>query len=180
MIHAYKNNGYNIVLDVNSGTIHAVDEVSYDIIEMLRDGKERSKIIADILIEYSHMPDITRIDIEKAFDDVQALIAEGKLFSKDNFDVVAEEFKQRPAILKSLCLHVAHDCNMNCKFCFVKEGVYDQGLKGLMTYDVAKKSIDYLVENSGNRRELEVEFFGGEPLLNWQVIKQVVAYCREI
>lgn len=180
MIHAYKNNGYNIVLDVNSGTVHAVDEVAYDIIEMLNEGKEREKIVADILIEYSHMPEVTRADVEETLADIDELIAQGKLFSKDIFREVADQFKERQSVIKALCLHVAHDCNMACKYCFACEGEYNQGERGLMSLEVGKKALDFLVANSGNRKNLEVDFFGGEPLLNWDVVKEVVAYGREL
>lgn len=180
MIHAYKNNGYNIVIDVNSGTVHSVDDVAYDVIELVNEGKERTDIIAEILTKYVHNPDVTKPEIEEVLDDIEELRKQGKLFSEDVFSEMAEEFKERQSVLKAICLHVAHDCNMACKYCFAGEGEYQKGDRELMSLEVGKRALDFLVENSGTRKNLEVDFFGGEPLLNWEVVKELVAYGREL
>ncbi len=179
MVHTFKNNGYNIVLDVNSGSIHSVDEVAYDIIEMLVSGMDRTAITAEIIGKYKNNPDVDRSEIENVFADVDQLTKEGKLFSSDIYSGMAEEFKDRQSVIKAICLHVAHDCNMVCQYCFACEGEYKQGHRALMPPETGKKAIDFLIENSGTRKNLEVDFFGGEPLLNWEVVKEVVAYGRE-
>ncbi len=174
MIHQYKNNGYNIVIDANSGSIHSVDEIAYDIIK-LYDEKEEN-IYEEMKKKY---PDITREDVDETLDDIQTLIDEGKLFSEDIFEDLAPKMKKKQSVLKAICLHVAHDCNMDCGYCFAGKGEY-QGEKGLMSLETGKKAMDFLVENSPGRKNLEVDFFGGEPLLNWDVCKQLVEYGREL
>lgn len=177
MIHAYKMNGYNIILDQNSGCVHSVDEVAYDIITMYENTpKEKMKHI--ILDRYSERADVTSEDIEDCFSDIEALIADGRLFAKDTFEETAKEFKRRQGVVKAICLHVAHDCNLACKYCFAGKGEYD-GQREIMSYEVGRRALDFLIENSGTRRNLEVDFFGGEPLLNWEVCKKLVAYGRE-
>ena len=172
MIHAYKLNGYNIVLDVNSGCVHVVDEVAFDIIS-LYDKKPQDGITAEITKKY----DVTADDVKAVFEDVETLKAEGKLFTEDKFRALAKEFKKRQSVIKALCLHVAHDCNLACKYCFACEGEY-HGPRGLMSFEVGKKALDYLIDHSGTRKNLEVDFFGGEPSLNFEVVKQLVAYGR--
>lgn len=179
MVHTYKSNGYNIVLDVNSGAVHCVDEVAYDIIEMLAAGIDRDKITADILQKYKNVPEVTKAEITDVFEDVEELKKQGKLFSEDIYAKMSHEFKERQSVIKAICLHVAHDCNLACKYCFAEEGEYQQGHRGLMSYEVGKKAFDFLIENSGTRKNLEVDFFGGEPLMNWEVVKKLVAYGRE-
>ena len=174
MIHQYKNNGYNIVIDANSGSIHSVDEIAYDIIK-LYDEKEEN-IYEEMKKKY---PDITREDVDETLDDIQTLIDEGKLFSEDIFEDLAPKMKKKQSVLKAICLHVAHDCNMDCGYCFAGKGEY-QGEKGLMSLETGKKAMDFLVKNSPGRKNLEVDFFGGEPLLNWDVCKQLVEYGREL
>ncbi len=174
MIHQYKNNGYNIVIDANSGSIHSVDEIAYDIIK-LYDEKEEN-IYEEMKKKY---PDITREDVDETLDDIQTLIDEGKLFSEDIFEDLAPKMKKKQSVLKAICLHVAHDCNMDCGYCFAGKGEY-QGEKGLMSLETGKKAMDFLVENSPGRKNLEVDFFGGEPLLNWDVCKQLVEYGRKL
>ena len=173
MIHAYKLGGYNIVLDVNSGCVHVVDEVAFDIISDY-DKKPADVIISEITSKY----DVTADDVNAVFEDIEALKAEGKLFTEDKFRALAGEFKKRQSVIKALCLHVAHDCNLACKYCFAGEGEY-HGPKGLMSYEVGKKALDYLIDHSGGRKNLEVDFFGGEPSLNFEVVKQLVDYGRE-
>lgn len=174
MIHQYKSNGYNIVLDVNSGSVHVVDDVAYDVISMY-ENTDKDEIISKITSSY----DVTENDVKDIFDDLEELRKAGKLFTEDEFANVAFDFKKRQSVVKALCLHVAHDCNLACKYCFAGEGEY-KGDRALMSYEVGKRAFDFLVENSGTRRNLEVDFFGGEPLMNWDVVKQLVAYGHEL
>ena len=178
MIHRYKLNGYNIVLDSASGSVHAVDEVAYDIIGLF-ENKSREEITAEILGKYKDRGDVTEKDISECLDDIQALKDGGKLFAKDTFEPMAGKLKQKSAgVIKALCLHVAHTCNLNCSYCFASQGKY-HGDRALMSLDVGKRALDFLIENSGPRRNLEVDFFGGEPLMNWDVVKQLVGYARK-
>lgn len=173
MIHAYKLNGYNIVLDINSGCVHVVDEVAFDIISDY-DKKSPDEILAETVKKHG----VNVQDVQAVFEDIEALKAEGKLFTEDKFRALAKEFKKRQSVIKALCLHVAHDCNLACKYCFACEGEY-HGPRGLMSFEVGKKALDYLIEHSDTRKNLEVDFFGGEPSLNFEVVKQLVAYGRE-
>lgn len=178
MIHSYKMKGYNIIIDQNSGCVHSVDEVAYDIINMF-ETEPKEKIKALILDKYSKRDDVTPEDIDLCFEDIEALIKDGRLFAKDAFENSALDFKKRQGVLKAICLHVAHDCNLACKYCFAGKGEYD-GPKGLMSFETGKRALDFLVEKSGTRKNLEVDFFGGEPLLNWEVCKKLVEYGRSI
>ena len=179
MIHQYKLGGYNVVLDVCSGSIHVVDDQTYDLIALF-ETKSREEAVAALLEKYAGVPDVTRDSLEEAYDDVLALKDEGKLFSPDVFAPIAGELKQRSAgVVKALCLHVAHTCNLNCTYCFASQGKY-HGERALMSYEVGKRALDFLVEHSGKRKNLEVDFFGGEPLLNFGVVKDLVAYARSI
>ena len=179
MLHQYKLNGYNIVLDTCSGAVHAVDEVAYDIIS-LYENKEKEEIIDYILGKYSDRPDVTREEILLCFEDIENLKAAGKLFTPDTFEPMADTLKDRSKnIVKALCLHVAHSCNLNCEYCFASQGKY-HGDRALMSFEVGKRALDFLIENSGSRRNLEVDFFGGEPLMNWDVVKELVLYARSI
>ncbi|MBQ1186368.1 MAG: thioether cross-link-forming SCIFF peptide maturase [Clostridia bacterium] len=173
MIHAYKLGGYNIVLDVNSGSVHVVDEVAFDIIS-----NYEKKSLDEIIAETTKTHGVSAEDVKAVFEDIETLKAEGKLFTVDKFKALAKEFKKRQSVIKALCLHVAHDCNLACKYCFACEGEY-HGPRGLMSFDVGKRALDYLIEHSGSRKNLEVDFFGGEPSLNFEVVKQLVAYGRE-
>ncbi len=176
MVHQYKNNGYDIVLDVNSGAIHVVDDVTYDVIEMIDQSQPesyaRDEIVSALSGKYG------KEEVEEAIDEVQTLIDEESLFTKDTYENYIMDFKKRPTVVKALCLHIAHDCNLACQYCFAEEGEY-HGRRALMSFEVGKKALDFLIANSGNRRNLEVDFFGGEPLMNWQVVKDLVAYGRE-
>lgn len=179
MIHQYKLNGFNIVLDSCSGSIHAVDEVAYDIISMYKD-KNEDEIVSEILTKYSDREDVTAEDVKLCIEDISALENMGKLFTPDTFEADATRFKERSGnIIKALCLHVAHTCNLNCAYCFASQGNY-HGDRAVMSFEVGKRALDFLVENSGNRTNLEVDFFGGEPLMNWQVVKDLVMYARSI
>ena len=179
MIHQYMLGGYNIVLDICSGSVHAVDEVAYDIIGMFED-KEKSEVISAVAQKYAGREDITRQDIEECYGQVEELKAEGRLFAPDTFEGMAGHLKAKTSgVVKALCLHVAHTCNLNCSYCFASQGKY-HGERAIMSYEVGKRALDFLVENSGNRRNLEVDFFGGEPLMNFDVVKRLVAYARSI
>ena len=173
MIHQYRMNGYNIVLDVNSGCVHVVDDVAYDIIALFEE-KPRGEIAAAMAEKY---PDVSAADIDGILDDVAQMKADGTLFSEDIYADVAFDFKARSTVVKALCLHVTHDCNLACRYCFAEEGEY-HGQRALMSFEVGKQALDFLIEHSGNRTNLEVDFFGGEPLMNWDVVKQLVEYGR--
>ncbi|MDE6901008.1 MAG: thioether cross-link-forming SCIFF peptide maturase [Oscillospiraceae bacterium] len=176
MVHQYKLNGCNIVLDTCSGSVHVVDDVAYDIIALY---KERSaeEIVSAMLEKYGDRPDVTGEDLRGCIEDVRALEEAGKLYTPDTFEPMAFDFKNRSAVVKALCLHVAHTCNLNCSYCFASQGKY-HGDRALMSFEVGRRALDFLIENSGTRVNLEVDFFGGEPLMNWNVVKDLVAYAR--
>ena len=177
MVHQYKLNGYNIVLDSCSGSIHAVDEVAYDIIEKFKQ-ESPEEIVRQLLVKYADRSDVTEEELYACIADVAALEKAGKLFTPDTFADMAGTFKERSGdVVKALCLHVAHTCNLNCSYCFASQGKY-HGDRALMPFEVGKRALDFLIENSGHRTNLEVDFFGGEPLMNWDVVKQLVAYAR--
>ena len=179
MIHQYKLGGYNIVLDVCSGAIHLVDEVAYDIIADFED-KSRDEIVSSLEEKYRERDDVTRDDIIECYEQVEELRDAGKLFSPDTFEPIAGKLKEKTSgVVKALCLHIAHTCNLNCSYCFASQGKY-HGERAVMSLEVGKRAIDFLIENSGTRRNLEVDFFGGEPLMNFEVVKGIVAYAREI
>ena len=179
MIHQYKLNGYNIVLDVYSGSVHSVDELAYAAIALVDAGHSRAEA-ADLLAKkYADHPEVTAEDINDCFDDIEELKADGKLFAEDIYADHAFDFKNRSTVVKALCLHVAHTCNLNCEYCFAAQGKF-HGQSGLMSFETGKRALDFLVEHSGTRHNLEVDFFGGEPLMNFEVCKQLVAYARSI
>ncbi|MBR5448578.1 MAG: thioether cross-link-forming SCIFF peptide maturase, partial [Clostridia bacterium] len=178
MVHQYKLNGYNIVLDTVSGSVHTVDEVAYDIIEAYKSHTEE-EIVSLILAKYPDREDVTREDILDCISDVRELEAEGKLFTEDKYEALAKDYKNNSKVVKALCLHVAHTCNLNCSYCFASQGKY-HGERALMSFEVGKRALDFLIENSGTRRNLEVDFFGGEPSLNFEVVKKLVEYAREV
>ncbi len=178
MIHQYQLNGYNIVLDMASGSVHSVDEVAYDVISMYEE-KSRDEIKKIILEKYKDVPDVTGEELETLFSDIEQLKKDGKLFTEDIFEGRAFDLKNRHTDVKALCLHIAHTCNLTCDYCFAAQGNFC-GKQGLMSFEVGKRAIDFLVENSGKRRNLEVDFFGGEPLMNFEVVKKIVAYARSI
>ncbi len=172
MIHQYKQNGYNIVLDVCSGSVHVVDDVVYDIIGMY-ENENKDIITAKILEKYN----ISETEIEKCFEDIEALKESNQLFAEDIYEDKADALKNKNNVIKALCLHVAHTCNLNCSYCFAGQGKY-QGDRALMSFETGKRALDFLIESSGSRKNLEVDFFGGEPLMNWDVVKELVAYAR--
>ena len=175
MVHQYKLNGYNIVLDTCSGSVHVVDEVAYDVIAMYKE-KSADEIVKYITETYTN-EEITEQDVLDCISDVKSLEEAGKLYTPDTYEGMAFDFKNRNTVIKALCLHVAHTCNLNCSYCFASQGKY-HGERALMSFEVGKRALDFLIENSGTRHNLEVDFFGGEPLMNWNVVKELVAYAR--
>ena len=179
MVHQYKLNGFNIVLDTCSGGVHVVDEVAYDMIA-LYPKKSSDEIIAEMLEKYGDREDVNEEELKLCMEDIQSLVDAKKLYTEDTFEPMANTFKERSGnVVKALCLHVAHTCNLNCSYCFASQGKY-HGDRGLMSFEVGKRALDFLIENSGTRRNLEVDFFGGEPLMNWQVVKDLVKYARSV
>ena len=178
MVHQFKLNGYNIVLDTCSGSVHVVDEVAYDVIEMYKKA-EPETIIEAMLEKYKDVEDVTREDLLLCLEDIKELEENGALYTPDEFENLAFDYKNNSKVIKALCLHVAHTCNLNCSYCFASQGKY-QGDRALMTFEVGKQAFDFLIANSGTRKNLEVDFFGGEPMMNFDVVKQLVAYARSI
>ena len=183
MIHQYKNNGYYIILDVNSGSVHSADALLYDAVEILSGivpdmekpaplTKEQKQAVCTALAGRYEAAEILEV-----LEEIQALIDAEELFTADVYKNYVMDFKKRQTVVKALCLHIAHDCNLACKYCFAEEGEY-HGRRALMSFEVGKKALDFLIANSGNRVNLEVDFFGGEPLMNWDVVKQLVEYGR--
>ena len=189
MIHQYKLNGYNIVIDANSASVHTVDEVAYDIIEMIdsavASGRPADVALNDealhceIIMNMKSRYGVSEDDVLETIEDLAQLHEEGLLWSDDIYEASADQLKIKQSVLKAICLHVAHGCNMDCEYCFAGKGEYS-GKSGIMSLEVGKRALDYLVENSGSRRHLEVDFFGGEPLINWDVCKELVKYGREL
>ncbi len=188
MIHQYINNGYFIVLDVNSGSVHVVDELVYQAIPLLEPiltgfGPEGQEEISDKIrrqaLEALEPLEAKEEDKEELLEEIIALTQAGQLYTEDIYQDYIEEFKERETVVKALCLHIAHDCNLACRYCFAEEGEY-HGRREMMSFEVGKKALDFLVANSGNRVNLEVDFFGGEPLMNWNVVKELVAYGRSL
>ena len=179
MIHQYKFNGRNIVLDVCSGAVHVVDDPTYDIISMF-ETNDLETIKKAVTEKYKDRDDVTEKDIENCYAQLLEMQKNGQLFTADSFEPMAGTLKARTSgVVKALCLHIAHTCNLNCSYCFASQGKY-HGERALMSYEVGKRALDFLIENSGTRRNLEVDFFGGEPLMNFDVVKQLVAYARSI
>ena len=185
MIHQYINNGYYIVMDVNSGSVHSVDPVFYDAVQVLA---EEAKILdmekpeklpeeAVMLVKERLSGRYPDTEVAEVLEDIQELIDMEQLFTEDIYKEYVADFKKRKTVVKALCLHIAHDCNLACRYCFAEEGEY-HGRRALMSYEVGKKALDFLIANSGNREHLEVDFFGGEPLMNWDVVKRLVEYGR--
>ena len=174
MIHKFKNNGYNIVLDVNSGSVHVVDDIAYDAISLYEENPDTVK--SEIMKLYK---ELNENDADELIQDIESLKESGELFSEDIYEDYIDEIADRQTVVKALCLHIAHDCNLSCRYCFAGKGEYN-GESALMSLDVGKRALDFLVENLGNRRNLEVDFFGGEPLMNFEVVKDIVAYGRSL
>ncbi len=176
MIHQYKLAGHNIVMDIASGSIHEVDDATYDMIAIYGQSS-KEEAVRELSGRHEGVSDE---ELAEIYDEIADLALEGKLFAEDTFAPMAGELKARTSgVVKALCLHVAHSCNLNCSYCFASQGRF-HGERALMSFETGKRAIDFLVENSGTRRNLEVDFFGGEPLLNWEVVKQIVEYARSI
>ncbi|MBQ6089562.1 MAG: thioether cross-link-forming SCIFF peptide maturase, partial [Firmicutes bacterium] len=177
MIHQYKFGGQNIVLDVCSGGVHVVDDLAYDLISMF-ESHTKEETVNKLTEKYSE--EVTRDEVMECWEQVDQLKKAGMLFSEDSFEPLQDELKRRSeGIVKALCLHVAHSCNLNCEYCFASQGKYS-GERALMSFETGKRALDFLIEHSGSRRNLEVDFFGGEPLMNWQVLKDLVKYARSV
>ncbi len=177
MIHQYKLNGFNVVLDVFSGSVHMVDDVAYDIIA-LYEQCTAEEIISAMLVKYGEREDVTEADLRECLADIEQLKADGKLFTEDEYAEIGRSYRRSRNVIKALCLHVAHTCNLNCSYCFASQGKY-HGERAVMSAEIGKRAIDFLIENSGGNHNLDVDFFGGEPLMNWEVVKELVAYGRE-
>lgn len=171
MIHKYSMNGYNIVIDVNGGAVHVADDVTFRVLDFYKD-KTKEDIVKLLAGEFDEDK------VLEAYDEIESLVEEGLLYSKDEYEL-HPSFVNRKPVVKALCLNVAHDCNLKCRYCFAKQGDFG-GKAELMPLEVGKKALDFLVANSGNRRNLDIDFFGGEPLMNWEVVKELVKYGREI
>ncbi len=180
MIHCYQSYGYSIVMDVNSGAVHVVDDLVYQLVPLLEPLVKEKKDKGEILdfVKAQQLP-YTEEETAEAVDEILLLAQEGQLYTEDIYENYIDSFKNRETVVKALCLHIAHDCNLACRYCFAEEGEY-HGRRAIMSYEVGKKALDFLVANSGNRTNLEVDFFGGEPLMNWEVVKQLVAYGRSL
>ena len=179
MIHSYKLLGLNVILDVYSGSVHVVDDVAFDVINMY-ESHTHDEIVDTILEKDPDRSEVTADELEECFEQIEELRKAGKLFAPDSFRSVAGKLKEKSAgVVKALCLHVAHVCNLNCSYCFASQGKY-HGDRAVMSFEVGKRTLDFLVENSKGRRNLEVDFFGGEPLMNFDVVKQLVEYARSI
>ena len=171
MLHKFSMNGINVLMDIYSGAVHAVDDVAYDIADLY------PEMNADELAE-KFADKYSREQIDEAVEELKELKDAGMLYTEDEYEGVLEQVKNRAPVVKALCLHVAHDCNLKCRYCFAEEGEY-HGKRSLMSAEVGKKAIDFIIANSGKRRNLEVDFFGGEPLMNFDVVKEIVEYGRE-
>ena len=176
MIHQFKQCGYNIVLDICSGSVHVVDDIAYDIISLFEE-KSKEEIVSEIKEKYDA---VNETEISDCYGQIEELKNSGKLFADDTFSSMANTLKEKTAgVIKALCIHIAHTCNLNCEYCFASQGKY-HGDRAVMSFEVGKRALDFLIENSGSRKNLEVDFFGGEPLMNFEVVKQMVAYARSI
>ena len=179
MIHQYRMDGLNIVLDVCSGGVHLVDEIAYDMIGMY-ESTPREEVLSAMTAKYGDREGVTPADLAACWDEITALKEAGQLFSEDRFEPMAGDLKRKTAgVVKALCLHVAHTCNLNCSYCFASQGKY-HGDRAIMSFEVGRQALDFLIAHSGTRRNLEVDFFGGEPLMNFGVVKDLVAYARRV
>ena len=172
MIHTFENNGYKLCLDVNSGSLHRLDDLSFEVLRLLEEGLDPAEVKQRLA---GHSP---AEEIEEVLEECEELRKDGSLFTEDGYKPSVEAFASRPTVVKALCLHIAHDCNLACRYCFAGEGEY-HGRRALMTAEVGRAALDFLIRNSGGRRNLEVDFFGGEPTMNWEVVKELVRYGRK-
>lgn len=171
MIHKFEQGGMYFALDVNSGAVHVIDQIVYDVLDYYPN-QSPVEVIKALKDKYEEK------EIRDVLEDVDYLIENDMLFTDDQY-VNSIEFQQRSPIVKAMCLHIAHDCNLRCEYCFASQGDF-QGTRSMMSLEVGKKALDLLVANSGNRRNLEVDFFGGEPLMNFEVVKELVTYGRSL
>lgn len=178
MIHQYKLKGYNIVMDTYSGAVHVVDDLAFDIIA-LYEQMPSEDIVAQMLEAYAHDSDVNETEIRETIADVEELKNNGELFTEDAYKDLSIDLTKRQTYIKALCLNVAHTCNLSCEYCFASQGKY-KGDRAIMKFEVGKQAIDFLIESSGYHRNLDVDFFGGEPLMDWRVVKKVVAYARSL
>ncbi len=172
MIHKYKLNGFNIVLDVNSGGVHLVDDMTYDLLDLIEPPFEDEcpqQVLDKLTDKYP------ADEISTCYDEIVELYNDKILFSEDDYEKYAKYSVASP--VKAMCLNIAHDCQLRCKYCFASTGDFGKGRK-LMSLETGKHAIDFLLENSGDRPNLELDFFGGEPLMNFNVVKQIVEYAR--
>ncbi|WP_152668156.1 thioether cross-link-forming SCIFF peptide maturase [Clostridium cylindrosporum] len=168
-IHKFEQCGLKIVIDVNSGAIHVVDNVVYDILDHYVD----NSTVKDF---ESLLPNYTAEQIEEGLSEVKYLINENMLFTEDPYkDIILND--EGPSFIKAMCLNIAHDCNLKCKYCFAEEGEY-HGARSMMTPEIGKKAIDFVIKSSGPRKNIEVDLFGGEPLMNFNTVKEIVDYAR--
>ena len=174
MVHTFTQCGYNVALDCASGSVHVVDDLAFEAIKRYEES-DRAAVVDELARKHG----VNEREVLDCFDDIDELVKDGKLFTEDKFRPDADKLAKRSTVVKALCLHVAHTCNLNCEYCFAGQGKYS-GERALMSFEVGKRALDFLVEHSGTRHNLEVDFFGGEPLMNWQVVKDLVAYARSI
>ena len=188
MVHLYQQNGYNIALDVNSGSVHVVDDLVYSLIPEVgkRKDEDARRITADVCSDTELLKSLSscggygRSEVAEAVEEILTLRDNGELFTEDEYETYIDDFNEREPVVKALCLNIAHDCNLRCKYCFADEGQYHGDRRGLMSREVAHAALDFLVRESGKRRNLEVDFFGGEPLMNWDTVKDAVEYGRSL
>lgn len=173
MIHKYTLNGYRIVLDTNSGAVHIFDEAPYEMLDYLEDSVPDEPPVA---LKEALADRWDQATFDEAYEELKELYHQGLLFSEDGYERFSDMMVKSP--VKAMCLNVAHDCNLRCEYCFAAKGDFGCGRK-LMPLEVGKKAIDFLIEHSAGRRNLEMDFFGGEPLMNWDVVKELVLYARE-
>jgi uncharacterized protein len=172
MIHKYKLNGFNVVIDVNSGGVHVVDDLTYDILDNIE--TPLSEVCPEKVIEIlSRVYDTD--EIVSCYSEIYQLYLDKILFSEDDYEKYAKF--SVPSPIKAMCLNIAHDCNLRCEYCFASTGDFGEGRK-LMTFETGKKAIDFLLEKSQGRENLELDFFGGEPLMNFETVKKIVEYAR--
>ena len=171
MIHTFKAVGQPMLLDVGSGAVHAIDDLAYDVLSLWNDHSEE-EIKAQLKDKY------TAQELDEVIGELKQLEEIGALNAPDNYDDVKQVHET--GVVKAMCLHAAHDCNLRCKYCFAATGDFCMGERKLLSYEVGKKALDWLVEKSGKRVHLEVDFFGGEPLMNFQVVKDLVSYARSV
>lgn len=171
MIHQYQLNGYNIVIDTYSGSVHVVDDLAYEIIALYEHAAPEQ--ILTIMKEKHYSEE----SIRETISEVEELISNGQLFTEDAYEELSIDLQKRKTYVKALCLNVAHTCNLSCEYCFASQGKYN-GDRAIMSVEVGQRAIDYLLEHSGHHRNLDIDFFGGEPLMAWKVVKQIVAYAR--